>query len=119
MCAPSVGSRHTVVDRGREQRVREANRPVRLLDHACGNGAIEYGLGDIEACEELGRRTAHGRCQQQRRPRCRWQLIEACPNQSLQCLRNTQRLRGVDVRAQSPGELERVERVPTGRLMHA
>ena len=80
---------------------------------------IEDGLGDVEACEELGRRTAHGRCEQQRRSRCRRQLVEACANQSLERLRNTQRLRGVDVRAQSPGELERVERVPTGRLVHA
>ena len=118
VCAPSLVRGHTVVDRRREQRVREANRPVRSLDHARGKGAIEYGLGDVQACEELGGRTAHGRCEQQRRLRCRWQLIEACTNQSLECLRNTQRLRGVDVRAQSPGELERVERVPTGRLVH-
>ena len=118
VCAPSLVSRYAVVDGRREQRVREANRPVCSLDHARGKGAIEYGLGDIEACEELGRRTSHGRCEQQRRSRCRWQLIEACANQPLQCLRNTQRLHGVDVRAQSPGELERVERVTTGGLVH-
>ena len=98
--------------------MREANRPVRALDHARGKGAVEHGLGDIEACEELGGRTADGRCEQQRRSRCRRQLVEACANQSLQRLRNAERLRGVDVRAQSPGELERVERVSTGRLVH-
>ncbi len=118
VCAPSLVRGHAVVDHRREQGVREANRPVRALDHAGGKGAIECVLGDVEACEELGGRTARGRCEQQRRSRCRRQLVEACTHQSLERLWNTERLRGVDVRAQSPGELERVEGVPTGRLVH-
>ena len=118
VCAPSLVRGHAVVDHRREQRVREANRPVRALDHTRGKRAIEYVLGDVQACEELDGRTAHGRCEQQRLSCCRRQLVEACSHQSLERLWNTERLRGVDVRAQSPGELERVEGVPTGRLVH-
>jgi len=118
VCAPSLVRGHAVVDHRREQRVREANRPVRALDHTGGKGAIEYVLGDVQACEQLGGRTARGRCEQQRLLCCPRQLVDACAHQSLERLWNTERLRGVDVRAQSPGELERVKGIPTGRLVH-
>ena len=117
--APSLARRRAVVDHRREQWVREANRSVRALDHARGKGAIERTLGDVQACKELNGWTARGRHDQQRLSRRRRQLVEACPDQSLQRFRNTKRLRRVDVRAKSPGELEHIEGVPTGRLVHA
>ena len=95
----------------------EANCPVRALDHPCGKGRIEYALCDLEAREQLGGRTPHGRREQQRLSCCRRQLVEACAHQSLERLWNAERLRWVDLRTQSPGELERVEGVPTGRLV--
>ena len=118
MCAPSLVRGHAVVDHRPEQRVREANRPVGALYHARGNCAIEDALADVQPFEELGGRTAHGRCEQQRLSCVRGQLIETRANQSFERLRNTERLRVLDVLGQGPGELERVERVATGRLVH-
>ena len=48
MCPPSLVRGDAVVDHRREQRVCEANRPVRDLDHTGGEGGIEDALGDVE-----------------------------------------------------------------------
>ena len=117
--APSLVRRHALVDDRREQRMSEADRPVHALDHARGNCGIEYVLGDAQAREELGGRTAYGYGEQQRLSCWRRQLVEACVHQSLQCLWNRKRLGGIDARADCPGELERIKRVPAGRLVHA
>ena len=94
MRAPSLVRGDAVVDHGCEQRVRETNRPVRALDDTGGKGGIEYTLCDVEACEQLGGRTTHGRCEQQGLSGCRRQLVEACAHQSLERLWETERLRG-------------------------
>jgi hypothetical protein len=116
---PSFVRRHALVDDRREQRMREADRPVRALDHARGNCGIEYVLGDVQACQELPGRTADGYGEQERLSCRRRQLVDAGAHQFFQCPWNRQRLRRVDARADGLGELERVKRVPAGRLVHA
>ena len=81
---------------------------------------IEHVLGDIQA-REAARRMDGPRPLRAAATAC---VAGAAPSRRartspVQRLGNAQRLRGVDVRAQSPGELERVERVSTGRLVHA
>ena len=113
MCAPSLVRGHAVIDHRREQWVREANRPAGALDHAGGDGWLERAVGDVQQREQFERRTPYGRCEQQRISSRRRQLFEACAHQSLERLREAKRLRGVDLGAQSPRQLERVEGVPT------
>jgi hypothetical protein len=116
--AASLVRGYALVDDRREERVREANRPVLMLDHVRGKSGLEHVLRDAHVRNERRRWTAQCRCEQQALARARRKSIEACAHESLQRCGNVQRLHGVDVPTQNPGELERVERVSARDLMH-
>jgi hypothetical protein len=98
--------------------MREANRSARALDDMCSKRRVQRLLCGACVADKPRGWTAQNRCEEQGLASGRWKSSEACVHQSFQRLRNTDRLHRVDVRAQSLGELERVERVSAGGLVH-
>ena len=103
-----------LVERRREQRVREADQALGVLDHVCGERRLQCVPGDARPTEQGRRGTAERRHERQglaRRPR---QTGQPAAHEPLQALRYGKRLCRISSRAlgiERAGELECVERV--------
>ena len=114
----SAGS--AVVEHRREQRVREANRPVNVCSITCAARAGSSTRSvTSRIAKKLRRRDGRAPMRVAARLRSPAEARRGARERDPRVSRGHERLRGVDVRTQSPRELERVERVPTGRLVHA
>ena len=94
--------------------MRETDDAVRELDHVVRERRLErvaVELGGLQPAVRAG--------EQQRRAASRPAAVEPSADERLQRLRDRQRLRRIDVRAERAGELEREERVPARGLVEA
>ena len=120
--APPVSRRPFPVERRCQQRVREADRPVSVLDQVSGKGGLERVVGGACRAEQGRRRTANGRNEQQRVASSLGETTEPAAHETLQALRDRKRLCRIcsgPLGLERTAELERVEGIATRGLVKA
>ena len=106
-----------VVERRRQQRVREANRPVVALDDVRGQRGIERALRNAHSCENVLGRCSECRHETERIARSRREAPQPHTDEAIQGFRHGKRLQRVDVALERAGDLERKERVSSRPLV--
>jgi hypothetical protein len=101
----------------REQRMREADRAVHVLEHLPGKGRFER-VRNARRTEHGRRRTADRGDERQGLPRLFREIGEPAAYDTIQAVGHGEGLQGIDVCIQSPSQLERVERVSARNLVH-
>ena len=97
--------------------MREPDRAVLELDHARRDGGLERVVRHARRTEELHRRGAERGREHEACARGVGEPREPGIDELLERLRHRKRLRGIEVRPEGTGELERVERIASGRLV--
>src|SRR5262245_47978374 len=99
--------------------MREANRPVLLLEHMCSHRGLERVLRHTRVCDQPCGRTASRGNKEQGLPCGERKRVETLPYEPIDRVGNMEGLHWIDVRSESSGELEREERVSSRDVVHA